>query len=377
MTSASPSAFAAFAAAHAAGMDVLASCAREVRRDGLEAVADSTRLPLATLRDQVEAYKQLRAHADLAGSLAIPVDTLILVSRWSKRVQPDDLPALLRAVENTTYAEAEDHLRAAVRELRRGRRREMPRGTVAVAKRPDFWGRRRLTFHLTDAEYADMQAYAEPFIRRARKDEPALTYGQALHQWLTRQLTRPAQSGAKEYRPVLLMPVDASLIWERGYLVTADGARLDPLEVLQGQLADTGWALQTALDADGVAHVVTVARIQDTRLSTGEHRMITQLESLVCSWPGCHRTAGSCQAHHIQAYRDGGETSWENLTPLCNVHNGMNDDGNRIRNGRIVRGNGGYPGWQRRPGDPVRYAANDLLTAGWRGLTYDAYAKMA
>ncbi|MEJ6014149.1 HNH endonuclease signature motif containing protein [Corynebacterium sp. H127] len=365
--------FSEFAAAHAHGMAILADCARLVRLHGISELAAQSGLPESTIRAQAAAHKQLGAHAALA--TGIPVDNLILVSRWSKKVLPDEIPILLQAVHGASYAEAEDHLRAAVRELTKGSRQRPPRGTVAVAKRADFWNRRRITFYLSDAEYAQLRADSQAFVDEARKKDETLTHGQALHQWLTRKLTTPGQQSEHSYKPVLLMPVDSSLAWDRGHLVTADGARVNPLELLKAQLEDTGWALQTALDDDGVAHAITVARIQNTRNSTGEHRMIAALETLVCAWPGCHRVAAECQAHHIQAFREGGETSWDNVTPLCAVHNGMNDDvPERVANGRIVRGNGGYPGRQRRPGDPVRYSANDLLTSGWRGLTYDYYA---
>lgn len=363
--------FAEFAAAHAPGMAILEDCARLVRQLGEPELAAQSGLPETTIRAFVAAHKQLQPFAELA--TGIPVDILILVSRWSKKVQPDLIPALLEAVRGVSHSEAEDHLRAAAREFGKPR---PPRGTVGVAKRPDFWGRRRVTFHLTDAEFAQVRAESQPFIDAARAKDESLTYGQALDVWFKRQLLSPARAGKPTYKPVLLLPVDSSLIWDRGSLVTADGARVNPQELLDAQLDDTGWALQTALDADGVAQVVTVAAIQNTRFSSGAHRMIAALETLVCAWPGCHHVAAECQAHHIEAVRNGGITAWDNLTPLCAVHNGMNDDiPERVKNGRIIRGNGGYPGLQRRPGDPVRYSANDLLTSGWRGLTYDHYAR--
>lgn len=366
-------AFTAFVAAHAPGIAILADCARLADDLGIPELAARSGLPESEIRAHVTAYKQLRSHKQLADGLCL--DILILVSRWSKRTHPDGLPVLLQAVQGATYAEAEDHLRAAVRELNKGKRRTAPRGTVAVAKRTDFWGRRRISFHLTDAEYAQMREHSRRFIAAPRAKDDTLTHAQALHMWLTKQLTASV-SGHTTYKPVLLLPVDSSLTLERGYLVTADGARVNPTELLEQQLDSTGWALQTALDASGVAQVATVAPIQNTRFSSGTHRMIAALETLVCSWPGCHRVAAECQSHHIDSFVSGGTTSWENLTPLCAIHNGRNDDApEKVRNGRIVRGNGGYPGLQRRPGDPVRYSANELLTAGWRGLTYDAYAK--
>lgn len=361
--------FSEFAAAHAPGFAILKDCARLARINGVSDLAAQSGLSESYIRTLLVAYKRLKDHASHASG--IPVHTLVLVSRWAKKMKAEAIPALLESVRHCSFDEAEDNLRAAVHEYSKPK---PPRGTVGVAKRPDFWGRRRVTLHLTDAEWAQVREKSRAFIDSHRED---LTYGQALDKWFKRQLLSSATDTTQMYKPALLLPVDPALRWERGYFVTADGAQVSPEEVLKAQLDGTGWALQTALDADGVAQVATVARVQDTRFSTGEHRMIANLETLVCSWPGCHRVAGECQSHHIDAHAQGGTTTWENLTPLCAIHNGMNDDSPETsRHGRIVRGNGGYPGLQRRPGDPIRYPGNHLFTAGWRGLTYDYYASI-
>lgn len=363
--------FSEFAAAHAPGMAIIEDCARLARKLGVAELAHQSGMSEAYLRTLLIAHKRLAAFAEHAHG--IPVHTLVLVSQWAKKMQPEAIPILLEAVRHCSYDEAEDHLRSAMQEFAKPR---PPRGTVGVAKRTDFWGRRRVTFHLTDSEWAQVRQLSREFVEAARAKDETLTYGQALDMWFKRQLLSPSENSPMIYKPVLLLPVDSSLVWDRGHLVTADGARVNPTELLEAQLDDTGWALQTALDKDGVAQAVTVARVQNTRFSTGAHRMIAALETLVCAWPGCHRVAGECQAHHIEEFMKGGQTSWENVTPLCAVHNGMNDKiPEQPRNGRIVRGNGGYPGHQRRPGDPVRYSGNDLLTAGWRGMTYDYYVK--
>ncbi|MFV8381017.1 HNH endonuclease signature motif containing protein [Corynebacterium hindlerae] len=359
--------FSEFAAAHAPGIAILEDCARHASLIGISDLAHQSGMSETYIRSLLSTYKRLKDHADAA--TGIPVHILVLVARWAKKMQPEAIPTLLAAVRGRSYDEAEDHLRAAVNEYGKP---HPPRGTVGVAKRPDIWGRRRITFHLTDAEWAHIREQSRPFIEKKRDTH---TFGQALDIWLKQKLLSPSANSSPIYKPVLLIPVDRSLIWDRGYLVTADGARITPEEALKGQLDNTGWVLQTALDADGVAHATAVAPIQDTRYSTGAHRMIANLETLICSWPGCHRPAAECQSHHIDAWSRGGETSWDNLTPLCATHNGMNDDDPEKENhGRIVRGNGGYPGHQRRKGDPIRYSGNDLLTSGWRGLTYDYYA---
>ena len=39
-----------------------------------------------------------------------------------------------------------------------------------------------------------------------------------------------------------------------------------------------------------------------------------------CRFSGCHRTAGGCDAHHVKAWIDGGETKVANLVMLCAYH---------------------------------------------------------
>ena len=39
-----------------------------------------------------------------------------------------------------------------------------------------------------------------------------------------------------------------------------------------------------------------------------------------CTWPGCHRRASRCAAHHLKHWEDGGETSIDNGALLCRYH---------------------------------------------------------
>lgn len=83
----------------------------------------------------------------------------------------------------------------------------------------------------------------------------------------------------------------------------------------------------------------------EARHANDKQRLLAMAENLVCPWPGCNIEADRCQVHHIDAYKNGGHTTPENLTMLCKYHNGVNNDDpdNRARGknkGRVERRNG-------------------------------------
>ena len=39
-----------------------------------------------------------------------------------------------------------------------------------------------------------------------------------------------------------------------------------------------------------------------------------------CTWPGCHRRASRCHAHHLIPWQDGGPTDLDNGALLCRYH---------------------------------------------------------
>lgn len=51
-----------------------------------------------------------------------------------------------------------------------------------------------------------------------------------------------------------------------------------------------------------------------------------RIETITCTMPACYKLAKDSQIHHIHPYSLGGPTRQDNLTPLCRVHNGRNDD---------------------------------------------------
>ncbi|CAA9257342.1 MAG: hypothetical protein AVDCRST_MAG76-2633 [uncultured Acidimicrobiales bacterium] len=138
--------------------------------------------------------------------------------------------------------------------------------------------------------------------------------GQALIQ-MARQAgaAHPTRTGA---RPLLTVLVD---------LDTLEGRAGHPAQVDGGGLVTAEAARRLACDAD-ISRLLTGpdgALLQlgrTTRTATADQWRALRLRDRGCTWPGCDRPPGWCQAHHIVWWQNGGRTDLENLTLLCSHH---------------------------------------------------------
>jgi hypothetical protein len=136
--------------------------------------------------------------------------------------------------------------------------------------------------------------------------------GEICRQWLASR-ERPTVGGE---RPHVVVTIDLETLLERS------GRR--------AELEDTGsitpeTARRLACDAD-VTRVVTRGASEPLELGrrtkvvpSGLRRAIS-VRDRGCRFPGCGRPSGWCDAHHIQHWADGGETSLANLVLLCRPH---------------------------------------------------------
>lgn len=63
-----------------------------------------------------------------------------------------------------------------------------------------------------------------------------------------------------------------------------------------------------------------------SHFASAKQRLMAAAENPVCPWPECRYPADECQVHHLNAWKNGGETNPRNLTIACPYHNGVNDD---------------------------------------------------
>ncbi|WP_287135969.1 hypothetical protein [Corynebacterium sp.] len=85
-------------------------------------------------------------------------------------------------------------------------------------------------------------------------------------------------------------------------------------------------------------------------------------DHLVRPWPDCYVPADRCQAHHMEAHKNGGQTNPENLTMLYKYHNGVNNDDGEGKRGLIRRHRG--EDRLQSPGGIIVDHAHDLSSTG-------------
>jgi hypothetical protein len=136
--------------------------------------------------------------------------------------------------------------------------------------------------------------------------------GEICRQWLASR-ERPTVGGE---RPHVVVTIDLETLLERS------GRR--------AELEDTGsitpeTARRLACDAD-VTRLITRGASEPLELGrrtkvvpAGLRRAIS-VRDRGCRFPGCGRPSGWCDAHHVQHWADGGETSLANLVLLCRPH---------------------------------------------------------
>lgn len=130
----------------------------------------------------------------------------------------------------------------------------------------------------------------------------------------------PGRTGA---RPLLTVVIDLDTLEGRaGRPAEVDGAGLVTAEAAR-RLACDADVSRLLLGPDGA--MLELGRT--TRTASADQWRTLRIRDGGCSWPGCERPPGWCQAHHIVWWQDGGATDLENLTLLCSHHHHRVYDG--------------------------------------------------
>lgn len=214
-------------------------------------------------------------------------------------------------------------------------------------------GRRSFTATADERDIADLEHYLRRGLDAAKPESP-----QMLAAFL--DLIRGEDAGVAHAapRPIVLVPLPE---WTRivggcgndTELMLTDGTTITGAEFLQRHYGET---LEVAAfhPEEGPVNLYRTAR-----LANRKQRDLARMTSPACPVPGCRHGADSCEIHHIEPWKHGGETNIGNLAPVCRYHNRTNnDDANvpgrarRAGRGRIenIRG---APMWVSPRGYPV------------------------
>ena len=144
---------------------------------------------------------------------------------------------------------------------------------------------------------------------------PAVRRGQALKEMLRRYLDlgdAPVQGGERPHVTVTIDLQDlrngvGAAVLEHGGPVSASEARM---------LACDARIIPAVLG--GASQVLDVGAA--SRSFPAAIRRAITLRDRGCSWPGCHRKPGWCDAHHVKHWCDDGPSSYENGCLLCPFH---------------------------------------------------------
>lgn len=133
-------------------------------------------------------------------------------------------------------------------------------------------------------------------------------------------LARAQSAGAvSAARPQIVVTMTEESLHRRA---EQSGLLIDRSELSPGELR------RLCCDADLIPVVLgTSSEVLDVgraaRLVTPAIRLALAIRDKHCVFPGCHKPPGSCEAHHVVPWWQGGTTALSNLVLLCPHHHGL------------------------------------------------------
>ena len=231
-------------------------------------------------------------------ALRLSVDELAKMARWWQRLADQDGPEPAEPEQQLRMSQASDgtvHLRgvldaeggAQVRTVLEGIAGQLWRAERAGTG--DEWERPPVG--------AGARLRAEALVEMAKRATAA----------------DPDRTGA---RPLIGVVIDLPTLEGRAGrpAVTDDGGVLSP-EAARRLACDARIA-RILTGPDGA--ILDLGRA--ARTATADQWRLLRLRDRGCTWPGCDRPSGWCQAHHIIWWEDDGNTDLANLTLLCSHH---------------------------------------------------------
>ncbi|MDO5669036.1 MAG: HNH endonuclease signature motif containing protein [Corynebacterium sp.] len=314
-------------------------------------------------------YRKLQAAAREAAA-PLSMDAVVVIEKHLRnllkgadvtveelRVELCSLRGSVAEIDRAAAARVLEHNRTVKDAANKAHGRRALRG----GKNTDALGMRTLTLTLPERQIAHIVATLQPTADSYRAADPRLGWEPAMADAAYAHLT----SGVPGSRPadiphvVISLPDYAKVLRHEGdetIFALTDGTTITGKQLVEQEMATHGLV--------GIYDPVEggVNLYRDQRHANWKQRMLAAAETILCPFPECTTAASMCQVHHLQAWKQGGETNLLNLSIACPVHNARNDDDPNAppRNGRLEREPGGvvhYPpdgGPPRRNTHPIR-----------------------
>jgi hypothetical protein len=100
-----------------------------------------------------------------------------------------------------------------------------------------------------------------------------------------------------------------------GTALTGHGYAI-PADVAKAWAGDDARMIAALLDRTGRVEAYSTTQ----RCFSEQQRLVLSARDKGCTFPGCDRQPGWCQAHHVIEYQNGGPTSIDNGALLCGYH---------------------------------------------------------
>ncbi len=318
--------------------------------------------------------RRRRAQADAVAAARdgeLPLDALLVIDKHARSLLEGDQWALRAELCRLrgTVDEINRAAAARVRELNRAvdnaEARAHARRSLKGGKNTDARGCRTFTVTGPERVIAATLAAIEKAARRLRRDNPRLSYEQAMFDALLAGHGQPQEKLTPHV--VIGLPDWATLLRDDGdesVFALTDGTTITGAELVS-RLMDDFHLVGLYDPCTGPINLYG-----SRRQSNAKQSALLAAEAILCDWPGCTTAADQAQDHHIAAWRAGGHTNIRNLAKLCRKHNGDNDDDPNAppRNGRVEREGGdvvhhGPDGVTRRNTHPIKNLSARALAA--------------
>lgn len=287
------------------------------------------------------APRQQQAAADKARANALSLDQLAMIERRLKPIADRRLRMQLRL--ELLDAPGDYNALAALARTIIPREVKPPRKQLTFSRSRS--GRRTMTVTADERDLADLE------FALTRGLNPRTPAAPQMADAFVRLMREGGGVARAVPRPLLLVPLPewVRILGGKGndtVLGLSDGTTTTGAAFLNSHVANAANGLEAAVfhPQEGP---VNLYRTQ--RLANQKQRDLLRATLTACPVPGCRCAADLCEAHHIKAWKHGGATNLDNLSPLCRYHNRTNDDGDSAGHGVGGRA-GGARGAPRRRG---------------------------